>query len=168
MLARMNDHHIAYIGIGSNLDNPKQQVLSACTHLAQHPALTLKQHSHWYQSKAIGPEGQPDYINGAALLETALSPDALLSVMQEIENAHQRVRTQRWGARTLDLDLLLYDECTIDSEHLTVPHPEIAQRNFVLKPLLDISPQLGLPDGRLIADILNIIGTQDLDDLGHD
>ncbi len=164
----MTDHHFAYIGIGSNLDNPKQQVLSACRHLAQHPALTLTNQSHWYQSKAVGPKGQPDYINGATLIKTMLSPHDLLSVMQDIEDAHQRIRTERWGARTLDLDLLLYDERTIDSERLTVPHPEITQRNFVLKPLLDISPQLSLPDGRLIADILNIIGTQDLDDLGSD
>ncbi len=168
MLALMNDHHIAYIGIGSNLDEPRQQVVSACTHLSQHPALTLVKQSHWYQSKAIGPQGQPDYINGAALVETALSADDLLTVMQEIEDAHQRVRELRWGARTLDLDLLLYDERTIKSEQLTVPHPEITQRNFVLKPLLDINPQLSLPDGRLIADILNIIGTQDLNDLGCD
>ncbi len=162
----MNDRHIAYIGIGSNLDTPKQQVVSACTYLAQHPALTLTKQSHWYQSTAIGPKGQPDYINGAALVETTLCAEDLLTVMQEIEDTHQRVREQRWGARTLDLDLLLYDDHTISSERLSVPHPEIDRRNFVLKPLLDINPQLSLPDGRLIADILNIIGTQDLKDLG--
>ncbi len=161
----MTDTHRVFIGIGSNLDTPLQHVVKACKDLQSHPQLTLLAQSNWYSSKAVGPGEQADYINGAALLETSLSPENLLNALQEIEQNHRRVRNERWGPRTLDLDILLFNNDVIDSDRLTVPHREMTQRNFVLKPLLDIDAKLTLPNGRLVADILNIIGTQDLSDL---
>ncbi len=161
----MTKTHRVFIGIGSNLDNPQQHVIKACKDLSDHPQLSVLAQSSWYTSKAVGPGDQADYINGAALLETPLSPEELLDALQGIEQNHRRVRKERWGPRTLDLDILLYNKDVIDSERLTIPHKEMTQRNFVLKPLLDINAKLTLPDGRLVADILNIIGTQDLRDL---
>lgn len=161
----MTNTHRVFIGIGSNLDNPQQHVVNACKDLQSHSKLTLLAKSNWYASKALGPGEQADYINGAALLETSLSPEDLLDALQEIEQNHRRVRIERWGPRTLDLDILLYNNDVIDSDRLTIPHKEMTQRNFVLKPLLDIDSKLTLPDGRLVGDILNIIGTQDLSDL---
>lgn len=161
----MTSTHRVFVGIGSNLDNPQQHALKACEDLSGHPQMTLLAQSNWYLSKAVGPGEQADYVNGAALLETPLSPEELLDALQGIEREHQRVRKERWGPRTLDLDILLYNNDVIDSERLTIPHNEMAQRNFVLKPLLDLDAKLTLPDGRLVDDILNIIGTQDLSDL---
>ncbi|MYM64320.1 2-amino-4-hydroxy-6-hydroxymethyldihydropteridine diphosphokinase [Pseudomaricurvus sp. HS19] len=145
---------LAYIGLGSNLNNPLQQVKSALQALAQLPGSELLQVSRWYRSKAIGPGEQPDFVNGVALLQTTLQPLALLDAMQAIEHAHQRVRDIRWGPRTLDLDLLLYDQQCIDHERLQVPHPWLTRRNFVLWPLADIDPALTLPSGESITSLL--------------
>lgn len=158
----MTSVHRVYIGIGSNLDNPQQHAIKACEDLRNHPQLSLISQSQWYKSKAVGPANQADYINGAVLLATELDPEPLLDVLQSIEHQHQRVREQRWGPRTLDLDILLYDQMTVSSERLTIPHREIPHRNFVLQPLIDIDAKLALPDGRLLVDILNIIGSQNL------
>ncbi len=154
----------AYIGFGSNLGNSQQHVNQAMGELNQYPGIRVQKQSAWYQSQAIGPS-QPDYINGAALINTSLTPENLLDALQTIEQQHDRIRTERWGPRTLDLDLLLFNDTSIQSERLTVPHKEIANRSFVLKPLLDINPELRLPDGRLVADILNIIGLEGLVEL---
>jgi len=101
-------------------------------------------------------------MNGAALLETKVQAEEMLDILQHIEHQHHRKRQVRWGPRTLDLDILLYDDHTIRSARLIVPHPQMTVRNFVLKPLLDITPELLLPDGRKIADILHIIGMEGL------
>ncbi len=161
----MPEPHRVYVGIGSNLDNPSRQVESACEVMAKHNQLVLLARSAWYRSKAVGPGQQPDYVNGAALLATSATPQAVLDILQEIELQHKRERILRWGPRTLDLDLLLYDDCVMRTPRLTLPHPQIARRNFVLRPLLDIDPQLDLPDGRKIAKILHIIGTVGLESL---
>lgn len=145
---------LAYIGLGSNLEDPLAQVKRAFDELAELPQTTLMARSAIYSSRAIGPE-QPDYINAVALLDTHLAPLALLDALQAIEQAHRRVRVQHWGPRTLDLDLLLYDEQIINDERLKVPHPYLTQRSFVLYPLADITPHLHLPDGTPLADLLN-------------
>lgn len=145
---------LAYIGLGSNLEDPLAQVMRAFNELAELSTTILKARSAIYTSRAIGPE-QPDYINAVALLDTRLEPLRLLDALQTIEQTHQRVRTQHWGPRTLDLDLLLYDNQTIDLERLKVPHPYLTQRSFVLYPLADITPNLYLPDGTLLTDLLN-------------
>src|SRR3954464_10658262 len=120
---------LAYIGIGSNLDDPYAQVTQAFAELGKMPSTSLLKRSAIYRSRAVGPGDQPDYINAAALLETQLTPLALLDALQAIEHMHKRVRIEHWGPRTLDLDILLLDGQTIASERLTVPHPFLAQRS---------------------------------------
>ena len=143
----------AYIGLGSNLADPVAQLAAALSALARLPATRLVAQSPFYRSKPVGPQDQPDFVNGAALLETGLEPLALLDQLQAIEQAHGRQRLKHWGPRTLDLDLLLYGSQTLADERLTLPHPELANRDFVLQPLLDLTPDLALPDGRSIASL---------------
>lgn len=145
---------LAYIGLGSNLANPRAQVEQALAELAELPHSTLIARSSLYGSTAIGPGEQPNYVNAVALLQTELAPLALLDALQAIEQSHQRVRIEHWGPRTLDLDILLLDQQTIDSARLKVPHPYLPQRNFVLYPLSDITPDLQLPDGRGLQELL--------------
>lgn len=155
-------NHSAYIGIGSNLDTPKSQVERALSALAAHRDIDIEKVSNLYLSKAIGPDNQPDYVNGAVHIKTTLSPMTLLDTLQDIEQQQGRIRNERWGARTLDLDILLYQNHTIDTDRLTIPHPELANRNFVILPLLDIDTKLTLPNGQKIADILPIIGAENI------
>jgi 2-amino-4-hydroxy-6-hydroxymethyldihydropteridine diphosphokinase len=144
---------LAYIGLGSNLQQPLQQIQQALNELAELPDTQLSGVSHFYRSCAIGPE-QPDFINAAAQLNTELSPIVLLDELQKIEQAHQRKREMHWGPRTLDLDLLLYDQQQIDLPRLNVPHPLLTQRAFVLLPLLDLDKNLALPNGKKLQDYL--------------
>lgn len=157
----------AYIGLGSNLDKPLDQIQQALVELAQLPQTRLLAQSRLYRSKAVGPV-QPDYINGVALLDTQLAPLALLDQLQALEQAHRRVRLEHWGPRTLDLDILLYGDQQIASERLTVPHPFMTQRSFVLYPLADISPALQLPDGRPLAELLRQCPADGLAPLAHE
>lgn len=143
-----------YIGIGSNLDNPRQQVAAAVAALEQLPHSQLVAVSPWYRSASLGPGDQPDYINGVARIATTLPPESLLTALQDIENRQGRRRDIRWGPRTLDLDILLYGDDTLASPRLTVPHPQLKQRNFVLVPLHDLAPALQLPDGTILAELL--------------
>jgi 2-amino-4-hydroxy-6-hydroxymethyldihydropteridine diphosphokinase len=145
---------LAYIGLGSNLENPRAQVEQALVELAAIPESKLLATSPLYRSAPVGPGEQPDYINATALLETSLTPLALLDALQAIEQSHERVRIEHWGPRTLDLDILLLDQQTIDSERLRVPHPYLTQRNFVLYPLADIAPELLLPDGTSLQQLI--------------
>ena len=135
----------SYIALGSNLNNPLDQVSRAIKELTRLPSTHLLSQSTWYRTAPVGPAGQPDYINGVVEIETALEPIALLDALQSIENKHSRVRERRWGPRTLDLDMLLYGEQRIQNTRLVVPHPEMKNRNFVLYPLYDIAPTLILP-----------------------
>lgn len=144
----------AYIALGSNLDNPEQQVATALQAIARLPECELAASSPWYRSKAVGPGRQPDYINGVCAIQTGLQPLALLHALQAIEQQQGRVRSERWGPRTLDLDILLYGDLETDSEELKLPHPRMTERNFVLMPLADITADLVLPDGRHLAKLL--------------
>ncbi|HHJ81150.1 MAG TPA: 2-amino-4-hydroxy-6-hydroxymethyldihydropteridine diphosphokinase [Candidatus Tenderia electrophaga] len=143
----------AYIGLGSNLDNPVDQIRAALRELNKLPQSRLLLQSSLYQSAPMGPPDQPDYINAVAALETHLLADELLSALQMLESQHQRVRQTRWGPRTLDLDLLLYGDQVINSEHLVVPHPGLAERLFVLQPLFEIAPLLVLPNNQAVAEL---------------
>lgn len=145
----------AYIGLGSNLNQPAKQLQLALEALLNVDGISGVKSSPWYQSLAVGPGEQPDYLNAVAQVHTALSPEALLTAMQAIENQQGRVRNIRWGARTLDLDLLIYEDCVMSTDRLTIPHPEIANRRFVLQPLYDLAPALSLPSGEAIADLLD-------------
>ena len=144
----------AYIGLGANLDQPLAQVEGAARQLAALPDSQLLALSPRYASAPMGPQDQPDYVNAVAALATRLSPLALLDALQAIEQAHGRQRLVRWGARTLDLDLLLYGDQLINEPRLTVPHPGMLERAFVLVPLLDVAPTLVLADGRPLATIV--------------
>jgi 2-amino-4-hydroxy-6-hydroxymethyldihydropteridine diphosphokinase len=119
-------------------------------------------HSSLYSSQPQGPADQPDFINAVACLETQLEPHALLDALQALEQSHQRVRVQHWGPRTLDLDLLLYGAQTIDTERLSVPHPWLGKRSFVLHPLAEIAPDLRLPSGESIESLLPLCDAGDL------
>ena len=145
-----------YIGLGSNLDNPLTQLKSAVFHLKQLPHTTLVGFSSIYQSAPVGPQNQPDYLNAVVALDTVLDPLALLDALQAIETKQARVRKEHWGARTLDLDILLFGSHTINNPRLINPHPYLTQRNFVLMPLADINPDLQLPDGQLLVDLVKL------------
>jgi 2-amino-4-hydroxy-6-hydroxymethyldihydropteridine diphosphokinase len=145
---------ICYIGLGANLADPERQIDWALRALDRLPASRLEAAAPRYRSRAIGPQPQPDYLNTVARLRTALEPLALLRELQALEAARGRVRGVRWGPRPLDLDILLYGDLQLSLPELTIPHPRIAQRNFVLVPLLDLDPQVRLPDGTAIAGLL--------------
>jgi len=138
---------ITYIGLGSNLDQPLQQLRDAVIELASLPDTNLITTSSWYQSPPMGPQDQPDFINGVAKLQTSLSPRQLLEALQAIEQTHLRKKDRHWGPRTLDLDILLYGGQIIDNTDLQIPHPGLHLRNFVLLPLAEITEQLIFPDG---------------------
>lgn len=140
---------LAYVGLGSNLQQPLHQITQALQELDQIPETRLLKSSRMYQSQAIGPE-QPDFINAAVSLETGLDPFSLLDELQKIEQTHQRRREQHWGPRTLDLDLLLFGQQQIQSTRLIIPHPYLTERAFVLLPLIDLDANLRLPDGSLV------------------
>jgi 2-amino-4-hydroxy-6-hydroxymethyldihydropteridine diphosphokinase len=145
----------AYIALGSNLGDPPAQLKAAVAALGGLPQSRLERLSRVYRSAAVGPGIQPDYLNAAALLLTALPPLPLLRALQGIEAQQGRVRCERWGARTLDLDLLLYGDLALDTPELQIPHPRMARRNFVLYPLLDIGgPNLRLPDGTYLGTLV--------------
>lgn len=142
-----------FIGLGSNLDNPQQQILSAIDDIAAIEQTSLAQQSSLYSSPPMGPQDQPDYINAVIAVETELSPHDLLDALQQIEQKHGRIRKRHWGERTLDLDILLFADKVIEDERLTVPHPGISDRAFVVYPLAEIAPDLQIPGLGDLAEI---------------
>ena len=153
---------IVYIALGSNLNMPIQQLKLAIQTMADLPDTEIKKVSSLYQSQPLGPQDQPDYVNAVACLETGLSPLALLDALQNIENEQGRIRLRRWGERTLDLDILLYDNQIIHNEHLTVPHYDMQNREFVIVPLYEISPELILPDGVSLQQLVKRFSTHQM------
>lgn len=141
----MNERVTAYIGLGSNLGNPRQQVLSAIEEISQLANVALLQASSLYQTAPIGPPGQQDYINAVISVQCQLSAEQLLAKLQQIESQHKRQRDVHWGPRTLDLDILLFGNLQIAGASLTIPHPHMQQRRFVLDPLCELAPQLQIP-----------------------
>lgn len=145
----------AYIGLGANLGDPAEQLASAITAINAIEQSTIDAVSSVYQSPPMGPSDQPDYLNAVAALTTTLTPSQLLTALQGIENAQGRERGERWGPRTLDLDILLYGDQHVALEHLQIPHPGLHQRNFVLLPLLEIAgPNLVLPGGEELGTLV--------------
>jgi len=142
---------VATIALGSNIDNPRRQATQAITEIAALEYVEIKAVSSLYESIPQGPQLQPNFINAVMQCETTLTPRQLLRRLQEIEQKHHRLKTVRWGPRTLDCDILLYGEDAIQSRHLTIPHPQLEKRDFVLKPLLEIAPELILPSGNSVA-----------------
>jgi 2-amino-4-hydroxy-6-hydroxymethyldihydropteridine diphosphokinase len=145
---------LAYIALGSNLGDPRQQVLDAMRALGGLPNTRLLKRSQLYRTPPWGVLEQPPFINAAVQLDTTLSPHSLLDALIEIEQRAGRVRVQRNGPRTLDLDLLHVDGVQLDDERLTLPHPRMAERAFVLLPLHDLAPSLQLPGRGSVAELL--------------
>ncbi len=157
--------NISYIALGSNLASPLHQVTTAVSDIAKLGNITAR--SSWYRSKAIGPGEQDDYVNGVLRLETGLEALELLNELQTIENQHGRVRNIRWGARTLDLDILLFNRDVFNSETLTTPHPRMTERNFVIYPLCEIAPELILTNNQTVMDIKKSLSGQGLEKLSQ-
>jgi len=152
-----------YVGLGSNLSDPKKQIHLAVDALANIEHCQLTNISSLYFSRPMGPQDQPDYMNAVAKITTQLSPLNLLDELQAIESLAGRVRKDnRWGARILDLDILLFDNEIIHNERLTVPHYGLELREFVLLPLAEISPELILPNGKNILALSQNIETNGL------
>ncbi|MEB5697793.1 2-amino-4-hydroxy-6-hydroxymethyldihydropteridine diphosphokinase [Klebsiella aerogenes] len=152
---------LAYIAIGSNLASPLEQVNAAIRALAEIPDSRVASVSSLYRTPPLGPQDQPDYLNAAVALETSLAPEALLDHTQRIELQQGRVRkAERWGPRTLDLDIMLFGDEVINSERLTVPHYDMKNRGFMLWPLFEIAPQLHFPDGLALRTMLENLGAE--------
>ncbi|MFI2831357.1 2-amino-4-hydroxy-6-hydroxymethyldihydropteridine diphosphokinase [Klebsiella aerogenes] len=152
---------LVYIAIGSNLASPLEQVNAAIRALADIPDSRVVSVSSLYRTPPLGPQDQPDYLNAAVALETSLAPEALLDHTQRIELQQGRVRkAERWGPRTLDLDIMLFGDAIINSERLTVPHYDMKNRGFMLWPLFEISPQLHFPDGLALRTALENLGAE--------
>lgn len=141
----MSRKAIAHIGLGSNLGNPEAQVLAAFDEIAATPGIELERRSSLYRTAPIGYDNQPDFINAVARVRTTLAPQALLDKLLNIERTHGRIREFLNAPRTLDLDVLLYDDDEIRTDTLNIPHPRAQLRAFVLLPLLEVSPELVIP-----------------------
>lgn len=154
----------SYIGIGSNLNDPVAQVRQAFLALSNIRDTKLLAQSALYSNPPMGPKDQPNYVNAVAELDTALSPQALLVQLLEVELRAGRDRTKaiHWGPRVLDLDLLVYSDRIVSEANLKVPHPGIAHRSFVLLPLFDIAPQLDIPGVGALAELLARVSPDEL------
>lgn len=147
--------HRAYIGLGSNMGDRERYLEDAVEALRKHPLIEVKKVSEYIQTEPYGGVEQEDFLNGALELETLLRPEELLEVLHEIENEAGRERTVRWGPRTLDLDILFYDKLTYESDTLIIPHVDLTNRSFVLKPLAQIAPYLRHPvTGKTVQELM--------------
>lgn len=171
----MTSEFNVFLGLGSNLGNCKQILRNAVQALADLNSTKLVAVSSYYESRAVGPPGQGNYFNAVVQLNTNLPPEYLLDLCQAIESDAGRVRAVHWGPRTLDIDVLLFGDQCISTERLTVPHPYLNVRDFVVLPLLELQPQLMLPDGTMLASIRdqleqNIVDQQpfDIEILAHE
>ena len=155
-----------YLGLGANLNAPRTQLDNAVAALRALADCEFIGVSHYYASKPMGPQDQPDYVNAVAALKTTLLPEQLLDLTQQIELEHGRVRkAQRWGPRTLDIDILLFGDQVINSERLIVPHYGLTEREFVVYPLLEIAPNITLPNGILLHSISTNLALNELQQL---
>ncbi|EUM07827.1 2-amino-4-hydroxy-6-hydroxymethyldihydropteridine diphosphokinase [Enterobacter sp. E12] len=147
---------LAYIAIGSNLASPLEQVNAAVQALGEIPQSRIVAVSSFYRTPPLGPQDQPDYLNAAVVLETTLDAETLLDNTQRIELQQGRVRkAERWGPRTLDLDIMLFGDEVINTERLTVPHYDMKNRGFMLWPLFEVAPDLIFPDDIPLKSILD-------------
>jgi len=151
---------LAYIGIGSNLDEPKSHVCLAFEDLARIPGTTVVKRSSLYRSAPVGYADQPDFVNAVAGIETSLPASRLLAELKEIEARHGRHRSFKNAPRPLDLDILLYGDLTMSLAHLTLPHPRMHERAFVLRPLMEISSEIIIPGVGSVKDLLEITKDQ--------
>jgi 2-amino-4-hydroxy-6-hydroxymethyldihydropteridine diphosphokinase len=148
----------AYVAIGSNLGSPRDRVLEAMERLAALSAPNTLLRSHLYRARPLGPQDQPDFVNAAAGVLTQLSPQQLLARLLEIERSMGRKHRERWGPRVIDLDLVWMVDAAVNEPGLTVPHPGVSIRNFVLYPLADIAPTLMIPGIGTVFDLKRSVG----------
>jgi len=152
---------LAYIALGSNLASPLEQVNAAVQALGAIPQSRIVAASSFYRTPPLGPQDQPDYLNATVVLETALDAEALLDNTQHIELQQGRVRkAERWGPRTLDLDIMLFGNEVINTDRLTVPHYDMKNRGFMLWPLFEVAPDLIFPDGSSLKSVLDDLGAE--------
>jgi len=156
---------LAYIGLGSNLKGPKDQIKKALMALSETKDIALLSVSSFYQSKPLLDKPGPNYLNVVCKIETDLGALDLLNFCQEIEDNQHRVREVKWGSRTIDLDILLYGDQVLATKRLTIPHPEIINRAFVLLPLYEIEPGLKLPLLGTLKGLLERIEPSDVERL---
>lgn len=145
----------AYLSLGANLGDRAGNLGTALERLAE-SGVRVRRVSSLYETDPVGGPPQPAYLNLVAEVETDLAPGALLAQCQEIESGLGRVRAERWGPRTLDIDLLLYEGVTLQGPELTLPHPRLTERQFVLAPLAELAPNLRLPDGRTAGEAADV------------
>ncbi|MRS15172.1 2-amino-4-hydroxy-6-hydroxymethyldihydropteridine diphosphokinase [Enterobacteriaceae bacterium RIT691] len=149
-----------FIAVGSNLASPLDQVNAAIAALGEIPQSRIVAVSSFYRTPPLGPQDQPDYLNAAVELDTSLAPEALLDNTQRIELQQGRVRKEeRWGPRTLDLDIMLFGDETLHTERLTVPHYDMHNRGFMLWPLAEIAPDLHFPNGTSLSSLLQALNS---------
>ena len=154
---------IAYIGLGSNMRSPEQQIKSAIKSIKAVVKIRVLKVSSLYKSRPVGPQNQNDYVNAVIKIDTNLMPLELLECMQNIENQQGRIRKEHWGPRTLDLDILMFGDEIIKDDKLTIPHLEIENRSFVLAPLTEINPNCLIPGKGKARDLLAILDQDDLE-----
>lgn len=152
---------LAYVALGGNLDNPVKRLRSVMDELGRLPGTRLLRASSLYRTEPVGYSEQPEFVNAVAILETSLPATTLLRNLFAIENLHGRVRSLRNGPRTLDLDLLLYDDQVMDSEFLVLPHPRMHGRAFVLVPLLEVAPGCRIPGHGSASALLRNLSDED-------
>jgi len=157
-----------FIGLGSNLSDPVNQLMLALSSLNQLPDTSVVRTSQFYGSTPLGPSDQPDFINAVCLIQTELAPLALLAALQAIESEQGRIKKRHWGARLIDLDILLFDSLELTSEALTLPHKELASRDFVLIPLLEIAPDVIVPNKGSVKSLIATLQTSYLYPLSDD
>lgn len=153
--AQVTSTKTAYIGLGSNIEQPYLQIKNAIQTLNELRKTTVLNDSGYFSSKPMGPEDQPDYVNAVVKIETSLTAQELLKSCQLIEQQQGRIKTRRWGERTIDLDILLYADNQINLPNLTVPHPGICLRDFVYIPLLKLNPAIEIPGQGMLNRIVS-------------
>lgn len=152
-----------FIALGANLGNPLKQAKEAINAVSELPSTELVKVSSFYRTKPLGPQDQPDYLNAVIKIITLLSPLELLHSLQKIEQTLGRERKdERWGPRTVDLDILLYDQLQMKSDNLIIPHYDMKNREFVLYPLFEIDPQLILPDQSQLSELIKTVPLNDM------
>lgn len=148
---------VVYLGLGSNISDRTQHLVDACATLHRHPAITVQAVSSLYHTAPVGFTAQDWFLNAVVCVETTLSPPALLGVTQATERRLGRGTTWRWGPRIIDIDLLLYDTLHVHTPSLTIPHAALHERRFVLVPLAEIAPDVELPSGVRVRDLLSAL-----------
>ncbi len=148
---------VVYIGVGSNIGDRTQHLVDACATLQRHPAIAVQAVSSLYHTAPVGFTAQGWFLNAVARLDTTLSPPALLGVTQAAEQQLGRVPTWHWGPRIIDIDILLYDTLQVHTPCLTIPHAALHERRFVLVPLAELAPDLQLPSGVRVRDLLSVL-----------